>query len=140
MKEYSFLDTVFLVNGIEISGFGEAADDTINMERVNPSASDKVGTDGEMTVNISADRRGELTFQLMQTSDSNQYLGGLVGGMENGAFVPIFVQFTDTRGGDKGSGTQGYITGPGAMVRGETANNTEWVIRVERLDLLYNGG
>lgn len=139
MKEYSFLDTLLLINGIEISGFDEG-DDVITLERLNDSASHKIGTDGEMTVSISADRSGTVTFNLMQSSDSNKYLSGLVTGMENGAFIPIFVQFKDTRGGDLGSGTQGYIQKPASMSRGQNANAQEWVIVVERLDLLHLGG
>ena len=139
MKEYSFLDTLLLVNGVEIGGFDEG-DDVISLERLNDSASHKIGTDGEMTVSISADRSGSVTFRLMQSSDSNAYLSGLINAQENGAFVPIFVQFKDTRGNDLGSGTQGYITRPASMVRGTNANNQEWVIIVERLDLLHLGG
>lgn len=139
MKEYSFLDTLLLVNGVEISGFDEG-DDTISLERINDSAAHKIGTDGEMTVSISADRSGTVTFRLMQTSDSNGYLSALINAQENGAFVPIFVQFKDTRGNDFGSGTQGYIRRPANMVRGTNAGPQEWVIVVERLDMLHLGG
>lgn len=139
MKEYSFLDTLLLVNGVEINGFDEG-DDTISLERINDSANHKIGTDGEMTVSISADRSGTVTFRLMQTSDSNRYLSGLINAQENGAFVPIFVQFKDTRGNDFGSGTQGYIRRPANMVRGTNAGSQEWVIVVERLDMLHLGG
>ena len=139
MKEYSFLNTLLLVNGVEIGGYDEG-DDVITLARINDSAAHKVGTDGEMTVSISADRTGGVTFRLMQTSDSNAYLSGLISSQENGAFVPLFIQFKDTLGGDLGSGTQGYITKPADMVRGTNANNQEWVINVERLDMLYLGG
>jgi hypothetical protein len=139
MKEYGFLDTLLLVNGVEISGFDEG-DDVINLERMNDSASSKVGTDGEMTVSMSADRRGTVTFRLMQTSDLNSYLSGLISAQENGAFIPVFVQFKDVRGNDLGSGTQGFINKPASMVRGTNANAQEWVITVERLDLLHLGG
>ncbi len=139
MKEYSFLDTLLLVNGIAITGFDEG-DDVITLDRINDSADHKIGTDGEMTVSISADRSGLVSFRLMQTSDSNAYLSGLINGQENGAFIPIFTQFKDTRGNDLGSGTQGYIKRPAAMVRGTNANMAEWIISVERLDLLHLGG
>lgn len=139
MKEYSFLDTLLLVNGVEISGFDEG-DDVISLDRLNDSASHKIGTDGEMTVSISADRSGTVTFRLMQSSDSNTYLSGLINAQENGAFIPIFVQFKDTRGNDMGSGTQGYINRPASMVRGTNVNSQEWMITVERLDLLHLGG
>ena len=139
MKEYSFLDTLLLVNGVEISGFDEG-DDVIALERLNDSAAHKIGTDGEMTVSISADRSGTVTFRLMQSSDSNAYLSGLINAQENGAFVPIFIQFKDTRGNDLGSGTQGYINRPASMTRGTNANAQEWMVTVERLDLLHLGG
>ena len=138
MKEYGFLNTLLLVNGVEIGGYDEG-DDVIDLQRLNDSAAHKIGTDGEMTVSISADRSGSATFRLMQTSDSNKYLSGLVAAQENGAFVPIFLQFKDTKGFDLGSGTQGYITRPSGMTRGTNANSQEWVIIVERLDLLHGG-
>lgn len=138
MKEYSFLDTLLLVNGVEVDGFDEG-DDVITLERLNDSASHKIGTDGEMTVSISADRSGTCTFRLMQSSDSNTYLSGLITAQENGTFIPIFLQFKDTRGLDLGSGTQGYINRPATMTRGTNANSQEWIITVERLDMLHGG-
>lgn len=139
MKDYSFLNTLLLVNGVEISGYDEG-DDVIALARINDSAAHKIGTDGEMTVSISADRSGTMTFRLLQSSDSNLYLSGLITAQENGLFVPIFAQFLDTKGLDLGSGTQGYITKPADMTRGENANSQEWVVVVERLDLLHGGG
>ena len=139
MKEYSFLNTILLVNGVTIEGFDEG-DDTIILDRINDSAAHVIGTDGEMTVSISADRSGTVTFRLNQSSDANAYLSGLITGQENGAFVPIFVQFKDTKGGDLGSGTQGYINRPATMTRGTNSQPQEWVVTVERLDLLHIGG
>jgi hypothetical protein len=139
MKDYSFLDTLLLVNGVEIGGFDEG-DDVISLARLNDSASHKIGADGEMTVSISADRSGTITFRLMQSSDSNAYLSGLITSQENGIFVPIFAQFKDTRGNDLGSGTQGYIPKPADMARGTNPNAQEWSVVVERLDLLHLGG
>ena len=136
MKQYSFLDTILLVNGVEITGFDEG-DDVITLARRNDSASDVVGTDGEMSVAISGDRSGTVVFRLSQTSDSNTALSLLIQSQESGAFVPIFVQFKDIRGNDLGSGTQGYINKPADMVRGTNVNAQEWTITVERLDLLH---
>jgi hypothetical protein len=138
MKQYSFLNTILLVNGIEITGFDEG-DAVINLTRTTDSADHKVGIDGEMTISVSADRSGSVSFKLMQTSNSNAYMVGLVTAMENGAFVPIFIQFKDTLGGDIGSGTQGYIKRPADMARGATASSQEWVVVTERLDLLHVG-
>jgi hypothetical protein len=138
MKEYSFLDNLLLINGVEISNFDEG-DDVIQLDRLNDSASHTISVDGVMTVSLSADRSGTIMFRLNQTSDSNKYLSGLVNAQENGAFVPIFAQFKNTRGGDLGSGTQGYIQKPAGMSRGKNANSQEWTIVVERLDLIHGG-
>ena len=139
MKDYSFLDTILLVNGVEMEGYDEG-DDVIQMARRNDSATDSVGADGEMTVAISADRSGTVVFRLSQSSSGNAYLSGLTAAQENGSFVPVFVQFKDTRGGDLGSGTQGYINRPADMTNGAGINSREWTITVERLDLLYATG
>lgn len=139
MKEYSFLNTLLLVNGIGISGFDEG-DDVITVARLGDSAAHKIGSDGEMTLAISADRSGSFTFRLMQSSDSNKYLSGLINAQENGAFVPLFAQFKDVKGKDLMSGTQGYITKPADASRGTNPNAQEWVIVVERLDVALLGG
>lgn len=139
MKEYSFLNIVLLVNGVPIGGFDEG-DDTIILDRLQDSAAHKIGTDGEMTLSISADRSGTVVFRLMQSSDSNPFLSGLISAQENGLFIPLFVQFKDVVGNDLGSGTQGYIPRPATMTRGENANGQEWTIVAERLDMLHLGG
>lgn len=138
MNTFSFKDTILLVNGVEITGYDEG-DDIITLARLGDSASHTIGADGEMTVSLSADRSGEVTFNIMQTSASNPILSGLITAQENGIFVPVFVQFKDTRGGDIGSGTQGYIPKPADMTRGNSAQSQEWKIVVERLDLLHAG-
>lgn len=138
MKTFSFKDTILLVNGVPITGYDEG-DDVISLARLGDSAAHSIGADGEMTVSLSADRSGEVVFNVMQTSSSNPYLSGLITAQENGAFVPVFVQFKDTRGGDIGSGTQGYIPKPADMARGNSAQSQEWRIVVERLDLIHAG-
>ena len=139
MIEYSYAESVLLVNGVEITGFWEG-DDVIQIERLNDSASHIVGVDGTMVFSQSLDRSGSFTFRLVQGTESNRYLTLLMGLQENGESVPIFVQFKDTKGSDLASGTQGYITRPSGMTRGANANAQEWVIVVERLDLLHLGG
>ncbi len=139
MDTYSFAENTLLINGIEITGFDDG-DDVIALARLNDSASHIITADGTMVVSLSTDRSGTGTFRLLSTSDSNAYLSGLVAAQENGAFVPIFMQMKDNRNNDLGSGTQGYITKPADMVRGRNIGAQEWVVVVERLDLLHLGG
>lgn len=138
MRQYSFLDTVLLVNGIEIAGWAEG-DDVIQIERFNDSAMHSVGADGEMTIALSADRSGFFQFNLQQSSESNVYLTGLVAAQEAGTFAPVAVQFKDTLGNDLMSGAQGYIPRPANLQRGTGINSQQWRIVVERLDMLHGG-
>ena len=137
MRVYSFANTVVLVNGVELTGWSEG-DDVINIKRLSDSASHKVGAGGDMMVTISADKSGEFTFKLQQTSPSNKFLLGLLALMEAGAktFVPVFVLFQDTYRNDLATGTVGYLKRPPDIGRGATAGDQEWTVVVERLDLV----
>lgn len=138
MKVYSFLNTVVLVNGFEITEWDEG-DDAINIERRVDSAIDVMGNDGVMAVSLSADKSGVFSFRLQQTSSSNATFTALLNSQENGAFVPIFVQFKDTGGNDLASGTQGYIRKAAPAARGSGINGQLWEVVVERMDLVLGG-
>lgn len=137
MKVYSFQNTVMLINGVEITGWSDG-DDVIKIARRTDSASDKVGAGGSMMVSISSDKSGEFTFKLQQTSKSNKYLAGLLALQEGGAktFVPVTCLFQDTYRQDLATGTVGYIKKAADMQRGTQATDQEWVVVVERLDML----
>lgn len=138
MKVYSFLNTIMLVNGSEITEWDEG-DDVISIERRVDSAIDVVSADGVMSVAISADKSGVVGCRLQQTSTSNITFNTLIGAQENGAFIPIFIQFKDTGGLDLASGTQGYIRKHPTVTRGSGLNGQLWEVVVERLDLLLGG-
>lgn len=138
MRAYSFQDYSILVNGVELSGFADG-DDAFMAERRTDSASDKVGADGKMMVSISADKSGEFTFKLQQTSPTNKMLMSLLALQEFSArtFVPVQVIARDTYRNDVASGTVGYIKRPAPQQRGMDGTNQEWVIVTERLDLIF---
>lgn len=127
-----------LINGIEVTGWPEG-DDVIMCERLNDSAEHIIGVDGAMTVSISMDRSGTITFNLMQNSESNAALTSLITGQENGAFIPIFVQVKNTQGGELVSGTQAYLQRPANIQFGKNLGPVTWVIVAERLDILNLG-
>ncbi|MCL2829840.1 MAG: DUF3277 family protein [Betaproteobacteria bacterium] len=136
MRAYSFQNTVVYINGVEITGWAEG-DDVISIKRSADSASHKVGADGNMMISISADKSGEFSFKLQQTSSSNKFLLDLVSRMEGGAqtFVPVDVLFQDNFRNDLGTG-KGYIKKPTDVTRGAQGNGADWTVVVEKLDLL----
>ncbi len=138
MQVYSFLNISVLVNGRQLTNWPED-DDFIQAKRRVDSATDKIGADGKMMMSISADKSGEFTFRLQQTSPENQYLMGLLAQMENGAdtFVPIDVRVQDTFRQDVAAGSVGYVKKPADFVRGMNAGKQEWVIVVENMDMTF---
>jgi len=138
MKAYSFINVVVLVNGVQLSGYPEG-DDTVICERLNDSAFPSVGVDGIMTVSLSADHSGTIVVKLMQNSESNGYLTGLLAAQENGLFVPLFIQVQNTEGGEIVSGTQGFMQNPSTLQFGRELQETEWTFVVERLDIVNLG-
>lgn len=140
MKRYSFQDVVLLINGVEITGWAEG-DDVIQAKRRNDSISDSMGAGGEMMVSVSADKSGEFTFKLQQTSSSNKYLSGMLNLQEAGGsvFVPVTVLLKDSYRQDIATGTVGYLKKPADMVRGAKGNTQEWVVVTERMDLVFGG-
>jgi Protein of unknown function (DUF3277) len=138
MKRYSFQDCIMLVNGVEITGWDEG-DDVIKVARRADAITDKVGAGGEMMVSVSADRSGEFTFKLQQTSSSNKFLQQLMDLQQaaGSLFVPVSVMFQDTYRSDMATGTFGYLKKPPEMTRGAAAGSQEWVVVVERLDLVF---
>lgn len=138
MRRYSFLDTIVIVNGVELTGWADG-DDVIDIDRRQPSMSDKVGADGEMMVSVNADKSGSLKFKLQQTSPSNEFLTALVSLQEasGSTFIPVFVKFQDCYRNDMAIGSFGYITKPAGMKRGAQGNSADWEVVVERLDLVH---
>ncbi len=138
MKAYNFSNVVVLVNGAELGGYPEG-DDVVVCERLNDTAFPSVGVDGIMTVSISMDHSGSIIVQLMQNSESNALLSGLLLAQENGAFVPIFIQVNNTEGGEIVSGTQGFLLNPATLQFGQQLQAVEWTFIVERLDMMNLG-
>jgi hypothetical protein len=135
MQQYSFQNTIVLVDGVEITGWADG-DDVISIKRRVDSISDKVGAGGSMMVSISSDKSGEFTFKLQQGSSSNAYLSSKASTEEMGAefFQPVRVTFQDVFRQDLASGSVGYIKRPSDITRGATAQTQEWTLVVERLD------
>jgi hypothetical protein len=143
MKAYSFLNMVVVVAAPpaipshEVTGFADG-DDVIMLTRRNDGVTDKVGADGKMSIAISADRSGEITLKLMQTSPSNKVLNAIHNLQQGGpnTFSPIQVFAQDLSRQDMGVGQFGYLKKLPDISRGKEINPHDWVIVVERMDLL----
>jgi len=138
MKQFSFANTICLIDGVEVVEWA-AGEDAFNMRRRAESFLDVVGVNGDMAVYQTSDQTGEFEVKLMQTSTTNEYLTSRLVAAENGAFVPVSVMFKDLGGNDLGVGTNGYIQKFPEVQRGAGIATQPWLIVIERLDMLLNG-
>jgi len=60
-----------------VPAYGYANGEFLTIAYDNPDFIDEVGTDGEVSVSPSTDRRATIELKLMQTSDYNDYLSGI---------------------------------------------------------------
>lgn len=75
-KTYNAKKVIITYNGIPITGFADGTFLTITPARERSTK--KVGADGEVARSKSNDHTHEVTFTLLQTSASNNYLSNLL--------------------------------------------------------------
>lgn len=142
MKQYSFYNVDLLVDGIQMEGFSDSAA-IITASRAAPQHGKVMDARGKMVTITSADKSGVITFDLLQTADSNAFLqayalltheSGTSGGTDT--FVPLQVLLNDKMGKTVATGVNGFITMQPGVVRGTGLATNTWVMEFEQLWLL----
>ncbi|UOT58043.1 virion structural protein [Aeromonas phage ZPAH14] len=142
MKQYSFYSVDLLVDGILMEGFSDS-NAIITATRDAPQHGKVMDARGKMVAITSADKSGTITFDLLQTSDSNQYLqtramqthdAGTSGGTD--VFIPCQVMMNDKMGRNVATGVNGIITMQPGLVRGTGLATDTWVLQFEQLWLV----
>jgi hypothetical protein len=142
MKAYSALDVTVVISALpaipahEVTHYADG-DDAIMITRREDAITDKVGMDGRMSIARNANRSGEVTLKLMQTSPTNHVLTEIhtLQQQKGGQFVPISLVFQDTNRQDRAAAVVGYIKKLPEIQRGAGVNTQEWVIVSESLDV-----
>ena len=135
MRVYSFRNVTATIDAVhEITGWGKG-DDVVSATRNADAGSLSIGADGASVVSMSADRSGEVTLKLRQTSSSNRYLLNRYQQFEAGpaTYVPIGLTVTDVHRLDKVVGINGFIKKLPDMKRGAEASEQEWTLVFEEL-------
>lgn len=120
---------------------GYADGEFIRIQQTEKSFKSKTGTDGEVTRSKMNQKITVVTITLMQTSDSNAKLSGILNldeAGQNGAGVgPILVR--DRQGTSVFEAQYGWITGPPEVVYDREAEGRAWEIECIR-DVRLDGG
>lgn len=139
MKQYSFYSVDLIVNGVVMDGFSDS-NSIITASRDAPQHGKVMDARGKMVAVTSADKSGTMTFDLLQTSDSNQYLqllalsthdAGTSGGTD--VFAPVQAMLNDKMGRTVATGVNGIIIAQPGVVRGTGLATDTWILQFEQL-------
>jgi len=141
MKQYSFYDVDFLIDGSAVDGF-PATNAIITAGRNAVQHMPVMDARGKAAVATSADQSGHIAFPLLMTSDWNEVLyakaqltqaTGLSG--NKSLWVPMQLQIVDKMGDVLVEGTNGFIIKQPNITRGISIGQNMWSIFVEVLNI-----
>lgn len=127
LLNYSWSESSTLLNGVELDG-ADAGDDIIQAKRREDMASDVMGADGDMQVSLGTNKSGEITFRLLQNSETNKFLRGLANAQDTGIFTELVFEYSNPTSNVTVAGTGGYFKQQSEVTRGLNANAQTWVL------------
>jgi len=139
MKQYSFYSVDLIIDGLTMEGFADSSA-IISAGRSAPQHGKVMDARGKMISITSADKSGAMTFDLLQTSDSNALLQSLAlltheaGTSGNSdTFIPIQAAIVDKMGKTVVTGVNGFITMQPGVTRGTGLSTNTWLLEFEQL-------
>lgn len=135
-------DEVTIVVGPALIDSGLADGEFLRIEQESDDTEDVAGTDGEVAVSRTNDRRANATILVMQTSDGNDklsVLSNLVREAEAmaGGIVPFLVK--DANGRTVMEAANAWVSRAPDRSFDRTAQTNEWQIRLANL-VRFDGG
>jgi hypothetical protein len=137
-KSYSFSDVQVVVGGLRIAGYDEGGG--ISIDFGGDIASMKQGADGEVTVSKQVLPPAVATITLMETSNSNLALHGLLVAQREApaGFILPFAMVDLTTGESLLSGQCVFLNLPG-MNKQREAGSREWKLGLPTYVAAYAG-
>ena len=130
-KRYDPKKISIIVGGRQIKGLSDGT--FLVITRDTESFTDGVGSDGEVARSRSNDNRGSMALTLQQTSDSNDYLAGLLT-LDELAGDSIFnVLVRDQLGRALYEAAEAWIQKPADSEFANESGSREWTIRCANL-------
>jgi len=136
MKNYNFKDVSLVIGTRRIKGFAEGSE--IKVARDEDSFKKTVGADGEVSRSKTNNRSGSIEFELMSTSEDNNYLQNLVNIDENSGAGIVPAKVIDKSGTELEFSAQSWIRKPADRGRGSETGKRTWTIDCATLD--FTGG
>ncbi|MGL5015968.1 MAG: phage protein [Bacteroidales bacterium] len=140
MKQYSFYNVDLIIDGFVIADGFSDSNAIITASRDAPQHGKVMDARGKMIAVSSADKSGTISFDLLQTSDTNTWMqtralashdSATSGGTDT--FIPVQVMINDKMGRAVATGVNGMIVMQPAMARGTGLTTNTWVLQFEQL-------
>lgn len=137
MKTYDPKLIQTVVGGRALTGFAE--DTKVTVVRNSDAWTQQIGIDGEGTRSKTNDKSGQITIELMQSSEDNAYLSSLAIADEesNAGLVPTMIK--DGLGASLHLAEQSYIKKMPDSAYASTAGGRVWVIETDNLENFIGG-
>ena len=129
-------DEVVISFGSVLINSGYADGEFLTIEMDSDTSVDVAGTDGEVCVSRTNDRRATITVKLLQSSKINDQLSALYNLFVNnyssgGGIVPLMIK--DLNGNSVYTAAHAWISKPPDVSYDRSATSREWTIRVAHL-------
>jgi len=139
MKQYSFYNMDLQLDGVTVEGFS-TSNSIIEAGRFAAQHARVMGAKGEMVIATTADRSGYMTFNLLQTSNSNTGLRRLaeftqettLGDGEQFKGIGA-AHLKDLMGQDRVNGADGFVPKQPVYSRGVGIADVKWVVEFAQL-------
>lgn len=133
LRSYSPKDVIVSINGIPLTGY--APDTFVSISRNAELVEEEVGSDGSLSLTKIADKTGEITIMLQQTSPTNTALSAaaLVQEYATDEIVPMVITILDPSGSILCAATNSYFKSYPSMDVGSSQNAREWIFGCEDL-------
>jgi hypothetical protein len=135
VQTYAPGETIVTFKGHLLSGFG---DEIVNCKRNNPLFTLVIGADGEGTYVKSADKSGEVTITVKQTSGANAVLGAIVQLDEVVGLMIGPLMIVDNNGHTLWSGSGRLAGYPDTVDRGKDVKDQVWKVLCPVLDYEFS--
>jgi hypothetical protein len=137
-KTYSAKHMNIIAGAFKLEGFGET--DMVEIARSEGKWVTTVGADGHVSRSYVASDAGTVAITLMQTSDANETLNGLLltDVTTLKGQVPLVIQ--DTLGGSTYSSTDAWLQGPPSVSYAKEIAEFTWTFDCADLAMYIAGG
>ncbi len=136
-KTYDPKEVQLIFGAAIINGFADGS--FITVERTSDTWGKFVGSTGEVARAKTNDKSGRLTFQLIQTSASNDILSAfaITDELTNAGILPLLIK--DNLGTTILAAAQAWIVKPANVEYARDIVNREWMIDCSSIDMFIGG-